>query len=267
MAELAYETFFGLVERPFSLTSDPKYFFKGHSHGRALESLIFGLRRRDPFLLLTGDLGVGKTTVCRTLLDHLRRRGAVSYLSNPLVSPRELERLLLEDFGVVALDDVRDRSVVVIDDAHITPGVVVDALRRVSRAAIARGKVLSIVLSSQPTENSGLAAGMQTLDHQIATRARLLPFGREDCAAYLTHRLTIAGGGGVIFTARAIDVLFALSGGVPRLVNLLCERALQDAAAAGSRKIETDHVDAAASALELLRTRPKRFRWFHKHVS
>jgi general secretion pathway protein A len=267
MADVAYETFFGLIERPFSLTPDPKYFFKGHSHGRALESLTFGLRRRDPFLLVTGDLGIGKTTLCRTLLEQLRRRGPVAYLSNPLISAPELERVLLDDFGVVALDDVRDGSIVVIDDAHNAPGVVVDVLRRLARAAIAQGKVMPVVLAAQPTESTAIAVGIQTLDQQIATRARLLPFGREDCADYLAHRLTIAGGAGVTFSARAVDVLFGLSGGMPRLVNLLAERALQEAAGVESRKIEPGHIEAAASALELLRARPKRFRWFHKHVS
>jgi general secretion pathway protein A len=108
---------------------------------------------------------------------------------------------------------------------------------------------------------------MQALDQQISTRARLLPFGREDCAAYISHRLKLAGGADVGFTSRAIDVLFALSGGVPRLVNLLCERALCEAAAGRARRIEPAYIEAAASALELLRARPKRFRWFHRHVS
>jgi len=266
MVDVGYETFWGLIERPFSLTPDPKYFFKGRSHGRALESLTFGLRRRDPFLLLTGDLGVGKTIVCHTLFEQLRRRGPVAYLSSPLLSGPELERVLLDKFGAVALDDVRDGAVILIDEAHTTPNPVAEVLRRLSAAATARGKVMPIVFASQPTEQH-VAAGMQSLEQQISTRARLLPLGREDCGAYVAHRLTLAGGRGLSFTSRATDVLFALSGGVPRLVNLLCERALQEGAAAQSTKIEPSFIEAAASALELIRARPKRFRWFHKHVS
>jgi general secretion pathway protein A len=267
MAHAGYETRFGLVERPFSLASEPKYFFKGHTHGRALESLTFALRRRDPFLLLTGDLGIGKTTVCRTLVEQLRRRGPVAYFSHPLRSGRELERVLLETFNAVAFDDVRDGAVIVIDEAQLMPTAVVDLLRRLSAAATARGKVMPVVFASQTTENNLITAALQALDPQIAMRARLLPFGREDCAAYVAHRLTIAGGGEIAFTSRATDVLFGLSGGVPRLVNLLCEHALQEAAAADSRKIEAVYVEGAASALELRRARPRRFRWFHKQVS
>jgi general secretion pathway protein A len=95
----------------------------------------------------------------------------------------------------------------------------------------------------------------------------LQPFGREDCAAYVAHRLAIAGGAHVTFTPRAIDALFGLSGGMPRLVNLLCERALQEGAALGMRKIEPAAVEAAAAALELLHARPRRFRWFQRRVS
>jgi general secretion pathway protein A len=140
-------------------------------------------------------------------------------------------------------------------------------LRRLSSAAIARGKVMPVVFASQPTENNLIAGALQVLDPHVATRARLLPFGREDCAAYVTHRLAVAGGSQIAFTSRATDVLFALSGGVPRLVNLLCEHALQEAAAAGSRKIDPAFVESAAAALELRRARPRRFRWFHKQVS
>jgi general secretion pathway protein A len=95
----------------------------------------------------------------------------------------------------------------------------------------------------------------------------LQPFGRDDCAAYVAHRLAIAGGAQVTFTPRAVDALFGLSGGLPRLVNLLCERALQEGAALGMRKIEPAAVEAAASALELLHARPRRFRWFQRRVS
>src|SRR5262245_1027490 len=94
-----YESCFGLVERPFSLTPDTRYFFRNSAHGRMLEALTFGLRRREPFLLVTGDLGVGKTMLGRVLADQLRRKGPVSVVSNPLVTPEQLFRLLIEDFS------------------------------------------------------------------------------------------------------------------------------------------------------------------------
>ena len=126
--------------------------------------------------------------------------------------------------------------------------------------------MFQVVLAANPVDGAPLP--IEAVDAQITTRARLLPLGREDCAAYMSHidwRLQDAPPSAV--TPRAIDVLFGLSGGVPRLMNLLCERALQEAASSGARKIEPVAIEAAASALELLRARPRRFRWFHKRVS
>ena len=292
MTGAGYESFFGLSERPFSLTPDTKYFFKSRSHGRALESLIFGLRRRDKFLMLSGDLGVGKTLTCRTLVEQLRRRAPVAYAASALLSPADLLRRVLHDFGLTSAENVavtatsssqelydllvqslttvrptNDGAVLIVDEAHDAPPVVIEELARLAAIRVNGEHALQIVLSAQPSENDATTAGMRSIDRDIATRARLLPFGREDCAAYVTHRLTIAGGGNVMFSSRAIDLLFGLSGGVPRLVNLLCERALQESAAHERRKIDPAAIEAAASALELLRARRKRFRWFHKRVS
>jgi general secretion pathway protein A len=293
MSGISYESFFGLSERPFSLTPDTKYFFKSRAHGRALESLIFGLRRRDKFLLLSGDLGFGKTTICRTLVEQLRRRSPVAYVPNALLSPADLLRRLLYDFGLASdhnvvvdatsssqelydmfvhvLKDVqpaKESAVLILDEAHTTPPAIVDELTRLASITVdGCYAALQTVLAAQPIENEDDPAGIRRLDSEITTRARLLPFGREDCAAYVTHRLTVAGGAGVTFTPRAIDVLFGLSGGVPRLINLLCERALQESAAHERRKIEPAAIEAAATALELLRARRRRFRWFHRRIS
>ncbi len=108
---------------------------------------------------------------------------------------------------------------------------------------------------------------VESIDAQVVTRVRIRPFGRDECAAYVNHWLTIARGAQITFTPRAIDLLFGMSGGVPRLVNLIYKRALHEAAEMELRRIEPVLIKAAASALELLRARPKRFRWFHKRVS
>lgn len=228
MIARSYESFFGLVERPFSLTPDPKYFFKSRSHGRALESLIFGLRRRDRFLLLAGDLGYGKTTICRTLLEQLRRRVPVAYAVSPLLSPVDLLRLLLQDFGALPSDwtlqedrsshelydafveflrglkRVNEGAVLIVDEAHTTPSLVMDELVRLSSVSVEGEKVIQIVLAAQPSDGD---EWMHRIERDITTRARLLPLGREDLTAYVTHRLTIAGGASVAFMPRALDVL------------------------------------------------------------
>jgi len=291
---VSYESFFGLVERPFSLTPDPKYFFKSRSHGRAIETVTFALRRRERFLLITGDLGVGKTVLCRTLVEQLRRRLLVSFVSNPLLTPGGLIRLLLEDFGAATTDDVdqghanaatpyqlhdalveflssipnnREGAVIVIDEAHTMPSVVVEHLLSLVALENNGNSLVQLVVVGQPTTIEPTLIGVRAVDERVSTKARLMPLSRDECAAYVAHRLMIAGGSAVSFTPRAIDTLFGLSGGVPRLVNLLCERALQEGAAADSHKIEPSMIDAASSALELLRARPRRFRWFTKRVS
>jgi general secretion pathway protein A len=226
--------------------------------------LTFGIRRRDPFLLLTGDLGVGKTTVCRTLLHSTRQHRAAMYVASPLRSGVEFERNVLDAFSVRAVGDLPDGAVIIVDEAHTTPLAVIEVLRSLTSAAAGRGHALSVVFAAQPAENDVSTKSIRAVDHMMSTRARLMPFSADDCAEYIAHRLAHAGGAGISFSPRAIEALFVLSGGVPRLVNLLCERALREAAAVQSSRIEPLFIDMAASALELLRPRPKRFRWFER---
>jgi general secretion pathway protein A len=288
MAAVGYEAFYGLAERPFSLTPDPKYFFRSASHRRALEMVTFGLRRRDPFLIVTGDLGLGKTTFCSTLVEQLRRRTPVAYLPNPLVQPVEMWRLLLEDVGAISarqIGSIRDLSarelsetfsrfmgatggqaqgvVLVIDEAQRMPADIVAELLTVSTIQTDGRPLIQVVLVGLPPAGDPGVLGIPDLDRIAATRARLLPLGRDECASYAAHRLMLAGGSTVTFSRRAIDTLCDISGGIPRLINLICDRALQEAASRESAKIEFATIEAAASALELLRARPKRFRWFH----
>jgi general secretion pathway protein A len=291
-----YESFFGLAERPFSLTPDPRYFFKSRTHGRAIETLTFGLRRRERHLLVTGDLGLGKTILCRTLVEQLRRRVPVSLVANPLLTAGALFRLLLDDFGGSCTDEAErgsaceatayklhdtllqclaasfkssgEGAVVVIDEAHTLPVLLVEHLLSLAALEHNREKLVHLVLVGQQAPGEPGALGLRGLDERVSTKARLLPLGRDECAAYVTHRLAIAGSSAeTSFSPRALDILYGLSGGVPRLVNLLCERALQEAAIQEAHKIEPAMINAASSALELLRTRPRRFRWFTRRVS
>ena len=291
----SYESFFGLVERPFSLTPDPRYFFQSRSHGLARETITDGLRRRERFLLVTGDLGVGKTVICRTLIPELRRYVPVSFIANPLLTPSGLFRLLLEDFGEMSASkspreaasgatphQLRDRlvafldrsrsnglgAVVVIDEAQTLPLSVVEHLLLLGALHHQGEQPLQLVLIGQSVLGEPSAIGVRALNAHVSTRARLTPLGRDECAGYIAHRLAVAGAEGhSIFTSSAIDLLYALSGGVPRLVNLLAERALQKAATERTHKVGPGMIDAAASALELLRGTTRRFRWFSRRVS
>jgi type II secretory pathway predicted ATPase ExeA len=267
---VGYEFFFGLAERPFSLTPDTKFFFKSRSHGHALETLTFALRARERFLLVTGDLGVGKTAFCRMLVEHLRRRTRVAYLANPLTTPEAMDWLVRQELGapVDRPDGLLDESVVVIDEAHGMSTAILDHVLAMSRRHADADQFLRFVFVGQPAAADPARLGLGDLDDRVSTRARLLPLTREECGAYIEHRLAIGGATHAVqFTPRAYDYIFALSGGMPRLVNLLCERALQESAAARTTRIEPDVVDTAASDLHLLRARPKRFRWFSRRVS
>lgn len=283
-----YEAFYGFVERPFSLTPDPKYYFRSRSHSRAFDALSAGIGRRESLLLVTGDLGVGKTTLCRTVMALLERKKRAALVGNSLLSPEDLLRLLLQDLGVVAKDEIlhgrlvgatrpelrqmldeflvrlrstKDGAVVIIDEAHSLPSGTVDEVVQLAALESNREKVLQILLAGQPSVTGGPTLP-RALDERLSTRAKLLPLERDECERYMSHRLTIAGGNGVTFSPRAVDVIYGLSGGVPRLVNLLAERALQEGATQNARHIEPTMIESAASALQLLRLRPKRFRWF-----
>jgi len=283
-----YEAFFGFVERPFSLTPDPKYYFRSRSHSRAFDALSAGIGRRESLLLVTGDLGVGKTTLCRTLMALLERRTRSALVGNSLLSPEDLLRLLLQDLGAVARDQTRhgrlvgatraellqlldeflvrlssnkDGAVLIIDEAHSLPSATVDQVVQLAALESNREKVLQILLAGQPSVTGGPTLP-RALDERLSTRAKLLPLERDECERYIHHRLIIAGGAGVTFSAPAIDVIYGLSGGVARLVNLLAERALQEGAVLGALRIEPAMIESAASALQLLRLRPRRFRWF-----
>lgn len=284
----AHETFFGFAEGPFSLTPDPKYYFRSRSHSRAFDALLAGVANRESVLLVTGDLGVGKTTLCRTLIDLLQCKTRVAMVGNALLSPEDLLRLLLQDLGGVSKDEVRtgrlagamraelnevldafllslDASrggvVLIVDEAQSLPPATVELIIALASMDANRDKSLQIVLAGQPAVVGGPGVP-KAIDQLLTTRARLLPLERDECDRYIAHRLAIAGGAGVVFDARAIDVIYALSGGVARLVNLLCVHGLQQAAAAESKRVEAGMIESAASAFELGRLRPKRFRWY-----
>lgn len=284
----ADEAFFGFAERPFSLTPDPKYYFRGRSHSRAFDALSAGVAARESVLLLTGDLGVGKTTLCRTFVDLLQHKTCAALIGNALVSPEDLLRLLLQDLGGVSKDEVRTGrlaaasrddlndmldtflsslgaskgcAVLIVDEAQSLPAATVEQIISIATMETNREKSLQIVLAGQPAIGGGPAVP-KSIDQLLTTRARLLPLERDECDRYIAHRLAIAGGAGVQFDPPAVDVIYTLSGGVARLVNLLCERGLQQAAAAKSRRVGPGMIESAASAFELGRLRPKRFRWY-----
>ena len=282
-----YAAFFRLTQRPFSLTSDPKFYFRSRSHARVFDALSAAIARRESVMILLGDLGVGKTMLCRTILDLQDRGSRTALVGNALVSPADLLRVVLQDLGAVSKEeassgdfmsaprgqllDLLDQflsslqatsgAMLIIDEAHSLPPSTKEQVIELATLASNRGRVLQLLLAGQPA--LGGAPMLPSLsDASEAIRARLLPLERDECERYIAHRLGVVGGNAVTFSAPAVEAIYALSGGVARLVNLLCERALQAAADAEADRVEPAMIQSAASALDLIRLRSRRFRWY-----
>lgn len=282
-----YAAFFRFTERPFSLTPDPRFYFRSRSHARVFDALSAAIARRDGIMLVVGDLGVGKTTLCKTLLDLQERKSRAALVGNALLSPEDLLRLMLQDLGAMSPDEreqglhgatrgellemfdrflgrlkaTSDGAVLIVDEAHSLPPATKEQVMEMASLASNHDNVLQFLLAGQPALG-GAPMLPSHADDRLSVRARLLPLERDECERYIIHRLAIGGGNAVTFSTAAIEVIYTLSGGVPRLVNLLCERALQEGAAREANRIEPAMIESAASALDLIRLRPKRFRWY-----
>ena len=277
------------AQRPFSLTPDPKFYFRSRSHARAFDALSSAVARRESIMLVVGDLGVGKTTLCRTLLDLQERRSRAALVGNALLSPDDLLRLMLLDLGALSNDEIdqarlrsaprgelldmfdqflarmkaeSDGAVLIVDEAHCLPPATKEQVLEIAALSSNHDRVLQLILAGQPSLGGGASIMPPSKDERLMPRARLLPLERDECARYITHRLDVAGAGGVTFSPQAVEMIYSLSGGVPRLVNLLGERGLQEAANAEASSVEPSMIQSAASALDLIRLRPKRFRWY-----
>src|SRR6266700_2692584 len=217
-----YEDYYGFTEKPFSLTPDPKYLYKSESHANAFELLQYAVRRREGFVVVTGDIGTGKTTLCRALLEQIDRNTFTALVLNPFLSEEDLLKLILQDFGVVSRDDVkrgrlagvskqelieaiydfllgllplRASAVLIIDEAQNLPLPVLEQIRILSNLETDKEKLLQVVLVGQLNLNPLLRSPeMRQLDQRVSIRYALKPLDAEAVAAYVAHRLTIAGG-------------------------------------------------------------------------
>jgi general secretion pathway protein A len=285
-----YEEFYGFVQSPFTLAPDPRFLYRSESHDEAITLLLQSIRRKEGFIVLTGDIGTGKTTLCRALLEQLDTTTFTSLVLNPFVSVEELLREILLDFGVVSretgrsarfltatkhelittlhefllsLVPIRGSGVLIIDEAQHLSNDVLEQIRVVSNLETNQSKLLQIVLVGQLNLLDVLAeADMRQLDQRISLRAYLKPLTREEAEAYVNHRLSVARGA-VSFDAAALDAVHEYSSGVPRVINLLCDRALMLGAQRAASPITAEVVDDAARALALRRPLPveKRSWW------
>lgn len=264
-----YEEYFSLKERPFSLTPDPDFLFLSGSHQRALDHLLFGLESGEGFIVVTGDIGVGKTTVCRALLRRLPERFATALVVNTLLTEKELLRTVLDDFGVPVPDGTRKdlldalnrfllaeaeagrRPVLIIDEAQNLAPPLLEQVRLLSNLETEKRKLLQIVLFGQKELQEKLRLPqLRQFDQRITVRATILPLDLRETSRYIQHRMSVAGAAGSTFLFPAAErLLHRRSRGVPRRINQLCDRALLAACVRNAARVEPEDVVRAAASL------------------
>ncbi len=243
-----YAAYFGLKENPFKLSPQPGYLFFSEQHRDALNYLIYGIREKKGFVLISGGIGTGKTTICRTLLGRLDDSVETALIFNTAVSDLELLESVVREFGIETpaqnatrktyVDALNDfllgnfaagkNALLLIDEAQNLSHGVLEQIRMLSNLETEKDKLLQIVLVGQPEIKDTLALpALRQLNERITVRYDLQPLGADDVATYIDHRLRVAGGPGKIrFTRGAYRLIYDYSEGIPRRINALCDRAL-----------------------------------------
>jgi len=254
-----YTHYFGLNEKPFAIAPNPRYLYMSELHREALAHLIYGIQRDGCFILLTGDVGTGKTTVCRCLLEQLPEDTDVAIILNPKLTAIDLLQTICEELSIpVPVESPTSKSYIdalnrhllrthaegrstalVIDEAQNLEADVLEQLRLLTNLETNTQKLLKIILLGQPELRSLLAGPlMSQVNQRITSRYHLQPLQPEDVRVYIQHRLRVAGGGTRrLFTDRAIRHVARISKGIPRLINLICDRALLGAYAENADRV------------------------------
>jgi general secretion pathway protein A len=287
-----YESFYGFAEKPFSLTPDPKYLYRSESHANAFELLQYAIERREGFVVITGDIGTGKTTLCRALLEHTDPRTFTALLLNPFLSEEDLLTAILQDLGILSRGEQRlagrrptkqelvntlnefllslvplgARAVLIVDEAQNLPLPILEQIRILSNLETDKDKLLQIILVGQPNLVPLLRSPeLRQLDQRISVRYQLSPLTEEETGAYVSHRLAIARPMRVVlFTPAALALVYRYSSGIPRTINMLCDRALLAGYTAEAARIDEALITTAAEALDLERVEPRKPTWFHR---
>jgi general secretion pathway protein A len=263
-----YTRFFGLSEKPFAITPDPRFLYLSERHAEALAHLLYGINESGGFIQLTGEVGTGKTTVVRTLLSRVPHHADVAVILNPRVTPVEFLLTICEELGLDIADADRDsvkqmvdalnrrllgahaegrRIIVLVDEAQNLSIDVLEQVRLLTNLETPTQKLLQIILIGQPELRELLdRTDLRQLAQRITGRYHLKPLSREETKGYVRHRLRVAGATEEIFTPAALREVHRLSQGIPRVINVACDRAMLGAYTRETRKITPTLVRAAA---------------------
>ncbi len=254
-----YRKHFGIKRAPFTIAPDPRYLYMSEQHREALAHLLYGIRSDGGFVLLTGEVGTGKTTICRRLLEKLTKKCVVAFIINPTLSVEELLAAVCDEFRIkyppgkisvkVLVDRInsclldlnadRKKAILIIDEAQNLRDDVLEQIRLLTNLETNERKLLQIILIGQPELRDKLARPqMRQLSQRIVARCHLGPLSRAEVAGYVAHRLAVAGGTGNFFPNGVMGNLFAYSGGIPRLINAICDRALLGAYVQGKQGVD-----------------------------
>ncbi|KQQ86801.1 AAA family ATPase [Massilia sp. Leaf139] len=255
-----YTNFFNLKQAPFSIAPDPRYLFMSERHREALAHLLYGINSGGGFVLLTGEIGAGKTTVCRCFIEQIPDNCRFAYIFNPKLSVGELLQSVCEEFRIDApggevggvkgyVDAINAyllashaqgrNNVLVIDEAQNLAPDVLEQLRLLTNLETSERKLLQIILIGQPELRTMLARPeLEQLAQRVIARYHLGPLSEPETGAYIAHRMAVAGSvGAPVFPAAVVPLVHAITGGVPRRINLLCDRALLGAYVENSREV------------------------------
>ena len=261
-----YYEYFGLKEAPFSIAPNPRYLYMSERHREALAHLMYGINSDGGFILLTGEVGTGKTTICRCLLEQIPQDVHIAFVLNPKLDPVELLATACDDLGIsypagasiktmvdrlneflLAAHQEGRRTVLIIDEAQNLSIDVLEQLRLLTNLETNERKLLQIILLGQPELLTLLAQNeLRQLSQRVTARFHLDDLNRGEVHEYIKHRLTIAGTRRRVFSAAAINRIFKISGGIPRVINLICDRALLGTYAENKLQVSSRVVSKAA---------------------
>ena len=271
-----YSSYFGLTEAPFNITPDPSFLYDSESHREGLAQLLYGINARRGFIVLTGEVGTGKTTLIQALLHQLTEGTQTALIFSAITSPVDLLRYVCEEFALIepmqGIKDAHDyinllnefllqkyrdgeNAALIIDEAQNLTPEVLESIRLLSNFETTKDKLLQILLVGQPELTERLnSPQLRQLKQRVTLRHHLCPLSLGECQQYVANRLKHAAGNPSIFSPKAVEAIHQYSGGIPRLINVLCDNAMINAFALDRKDIEPILIQEVADDLHLVST-------------